>query len=338
MPFQIQPLREFLVRPALPPALSRLTQLAHNAFWSWEPAVRNVFRRLDPALWSACGHNPVSMLGRVPQATLERLASDPRYIALYRRACERYDAYMHRGDPGAHTDRLIGYFSMEYGIIECLQIYSGGLGVLSGDFLKACSDSDVPMVAVGLLYQTGYFRQYLNPDGWQQERYPINDFYTLPVMPVTDANGKELMIQVTLPAGPVQIKVWLMEVGRIKLYLLDTNIPENTRAEYRDITDSLYGGDIHTRIRQEIVLGIGGVRALGALGYKPTVYHMNEGHSAFLALERIRVLMHGHGLRFDEALEASRNNNVFTTHTSVPAGIDIFDSGLMWEYFNEYCR
>jgi starch phosphorylase len=338
MPFQIHPLREFLVRPALPPALSRLSQLAHNAFWSWEPAVRNVFRRLDPALWSACGHNPVSMLGRIPQATLERLASDPRYIALYRRACERYDAYMHRGDPGAHPDRLIAYFSMEYGIIECLQIYSGGLGVLSGDFLKACSDSDVPMVAVGLLYQTGYFRQYLNPDGWQQERYPVNDFYTLPVTPVTAADGKELIVTVNLPAGPVHIKVWLMEVGRIKLYLLDTNIPENSRAEYRDITDSLYGGDIHTRIRQENVLGIGGLRALKALGYKPTVYHMNEGHSAFLALERIRLLMKENGLRFDEALEASRNNNVFTTHTSVPAGIDIFDSGLMWEYFNEYCR
>ncbi len=341
MPFQIQPLREFLVRPALPPALSRMGQLAYNLFWSWEPAIRNLFRRMDPNLWKASGHNPVLMLGRVPQATLERLASDPRYLALYRRACERFDAYMHRPEPPATStgsQKLIAYFSMEYGIAECLPVYSGGLGVLSGDFLKACSDSEVPLVAVGLLYQTGYLQQYLNPDGWQQERYPVNDFYTLPVAPVKDASGNELKVQVTLPTGLVHIKVWRIDVGRVKLYMLDTNIPENARPEHRSITDALYGGDNHVRMRQEIVLGIGGLRAFRALGYQPTVCHMNEGHSAFLALERIRVLMNENGLSFEEALEASRNDNVFTTHTSVPAGIDIFDSGLMWEYFHDYCR
>jgi starch phosphorylase len=336
MPFQIQPLREFLVRPALPPALARMSELAYNVLWGWEPTIRNLFRRMDPVLWKACGHNPVSMLGRVPQATLEKLAADPRYLALYRRACERFDAYMHWGE-ATRSQELIGYFSMEYGIVECLPAYSGGLGVLSGDFLKAASDSEVPIVAVGLLYQTGYLQQHLNPDGWQQERYPVNDFYTLPVKPVTDEAGSELKVQVQLPTGTVWIKVWVLDVGRVKLYLLDTNIPENERPEHRSITDALYGGDNHVRMRQEIVLGIGGLRALRALGLDPTVYHMNEGHSAFLALERMRVLCKEHGLTFDEALEASRNNNVFTTHTSVPAGIDIFDSGLMWDYFHDYC-
>jgi glycogen phosphorylase len=339
MPFQIQPLREFLVRPAIPAPLSRMSQLAYNVLWGWEPAVRNLFRRADPNLWQISGHNPVSMLGRIPQATLEKLAADPRYMALYRRACERFDAYMHQPEPQASDGKkLIAYFSMEYGIVECMPTYSGGLGVLSGDFLKACSDAGVPLVAVGLLYQIGYLQQYLNPDGWQLERYPNNDFYALPIVPVEDANGNDLKVTVKLPGGPVHIKVWLMDVGRVKLYLLDTNIPENERPEIRDITDQLYGGDNHTRIRQEIVLGIGGLRALKALGLEPTVYHMNEGHSAFLALERVRVLMEKRSLRFEEALEASRNNNVFTTHTSVPAGIDIFDSGLMWEYFQGYCR
>jgi glycogen phosphorylase len=341
MAFKIQPLREFLVRPALPQVLSRMSQLAYNVLWSWEPTIRNLFRRMDANLWKESGHNPVSMLGRVPQATLERLAADPRYLALYRRACERFDAYMHRSEivpasSGKHT--LIAYFSMEYGIVECMPTYSGGLGVLSGDFMKACSDSDLPIVGFGLLYQTGYLQQQLNPDGWQQERFPVNDFYTLPVTPVRGPDGRELKVAVELPTGSVWIKVWVMEVGRVKLYLLDTNIPENERPEHRDITDALYGGDNHVRMRQEIVLGIGGLRALKALGLEPTVYHMNEGHSVFLALERIRVLVRDHGLTFDEALEVSRNNNVFTTHTSVPAGIDIFESGVMWEYFEDYCR
>jgi glycogen phosphorylase len=341
MSFQIQPLREFLVRPALPPALSRMSQLAYNLFWSWEPTIRNLFRRLDPALWRASGHNPVSMLGRIPQANLERMAADPRYLALYRRACERFDAYMHRLEPLSATSgqpKLIAYFSMEYGIVECMPTYSGGLGVLSGDFMKSCSDADLPIVGVGLLYQTGYLQQYLNPDGWQQERYPVNDFYTLPIAPVPNAAGGDLKVQVQLPTGTVWIKVWVMEVGRVKLYLLDTNIPENDRPEHRDITGALYGGDNHVRIRQEIVLGIGGFRTLKALGFEPTVCHMNEGHSAFLALERMRLLIEEQGLTFTEALEATRNNNVFTTHTGVPAGIDIFDSGLMWEYFHDYCK
>jgi len=336
MAFQIPPLREFLVRPALPPALSRLSELAGNVLWGWEPTIRMLFRRTDSDLWPACGHNPVLMLGQIPQATLERLAGDPRYLALYRRACERFDAYMYRTGAPARN-QLVAYFTMEYGVAECFPGYSGGLGVLAGDFLKASSDSDVPVVGVGLLYQTGYLQQSLNPDGWQQERSPVNDFYTLPLAPVRDPGGAELKVPVKLPTGVVWSKVWRMDVGRVKLYLLDTNIPENELAEHRDITDQLYADDSHVRIRQELVLGVGGLRALKALGLEPAVYHMNDGHSAFLALERIRVLIQEQGLSFAEAFEVSRCNNVFTTHTSVPAGLDLFESGLMWQYFQEYC-
>src|SRR5271157_5476946 len=336
MPFHIQPLREFLVRPALPASLSRLGELAYNLLWGWELAVRSVFRRLDPVLWRECGYNPILMLGRVPQATLERAASDPRFVALYRTACETYDARV-RKTLHSPDGKLVAYFSAEYGLTECLPVYSGGLGVLSGDHLKSSSDQDYPLIGLGLLYQQGYFRQMLNPDGWQQERYPTNDFYTLPLMTVKDAGGKDLKVSVKLPTGDVHIQVWKLGVGRIALYLLDTNIPENELPQDRDITDSLYGGDIDTRIRQEIVLGIGGMRALQAMGLSPTVFHMNEGHSAFLALEQIRVYMRDHGLSFDEALVAARTSNIFTTHTPVPAGIDLFEPGLMYHYFSGYC-
>ena len=336
MGFEIQPLREFLVRPAVPRPLARMPELAYNIMWSWEPAIRALFRRLDPVAWKDAGYNPVVMLGRVSQATLERAAADPRYLNQYLLACQRYDAQMARV-PSDTSGKLIAYFSAEYGLTECIPIYSGGLGVLSGDHLKSSSDLDVPLVGVALLYQHGYFRQFLNADGWQQERNPASDFYTLPIQPALDVDGREIRVHVDLPNGPVELKIWLMNVGRVRLVLLDTNVPENARGEDRCITDLLYGGDSDTRIRQEIVLGIGGLRALAALGLEPTVYHMNEGHSAFLALERIRVLMQQHHLTFAEALEAARSNNVFTTHTPVPAGIDLFDAGLVYHYFERYC-
>src|SRR3954449_3764051 len=337
MPFHIQPIREFLVRPALPASLNRMTELSYNILWAWEPLVRALFRRLDPALWRGCGDNPVLMLGRVPQATLMRAGNDLRYLSLYRNACEAYDAKTRKA-PVPADGKLIAYFSAEYGLTECLPVYSGGLGILSGDHVKSCSDQDYPLIGLGLLYQQGYFRQLLNPDGWQQERYPTNDFYTLPLTQVKDADGKDIKVQVKLPTGPVFIQVWKIEVGRITLFLLDTNIPENQLPQDRDITDSLYGGDIDTRIRQEIVLGIGGMRVLKALALAPTVFHMNEGHSAFLALEQIRLYMRDAHLSFEEALEAARASNIFTTHTPVPAGIDLFDPGLMYHYFSEYCN
>src|ERR1051325_2567339 len=234
MPFHIQPLREFLVRPSLPEPLERMMELAFNILWSWEPLVRAVFRRLDPALWRDCAYNPVLMLGRVSQATLEKAAADARYLQLYRMACEGYDARVHKGPPPA-DGKLIAYFSAEYGLTECLPVYSGGLGILSGDHLKSSSDQDYPLIGLGLLYQQGYFRQLLNPDGWQQERYPTNDFYTLPLTPVKDAEGKDLKVAIKLPTGNIYIQVWRLSVGRITVYLLDTNIPENVLPQDRGI-------------------------------------------------------------------------------------------------------
>ncbi len=344
MPFNIQPIREFVVRPALPPELARMSELANNILWAWEPAIRTLFRRLDSALWKESGYNPVVMLGRVSQPALDRASADPRYLAQYRLACQRFDAHMR---PGARESngresndngKLIAYFSAEYGFTECMPVYSGGLGVLSGDHMKSASDLDLPLVGVALLYQLGYFRQFLNADGWQQERYLENDFYSLPLCPAPGPGGEQQVVYVELPAGPVAIRVWTMDVGRVKMLFLDTNTPLNERPEDRAIASQLYGGDTDTRIRQEIVLGIGGLRALEALNYKPTVFHMNEGHSAFLAIERIRLFIERQNLSYEEALEATRVNNVFTTHTPVPAGIDLFDPGLVYHYFNQFCR
>jgi starch phosphorylase len=335
MSFQVRPLGELMVRPALPAALQRLPELGLNLMWCWNHSVRAVFRRLDPAVWKAANHNPMVLLGRLEQAALERAASDPRFLALYRRACEILDAYL-----AARTDSSlqVAYFSMEYGLLDCLPIYSGGLGVLSGDHLKASSDALLDLVGVGLLYQNGYLQQKLDPDGWQQEHTPVNDFYSLPVTPVKRPDGGEMVVSVDLAGVEVFLKVWRIDVGRVKLYLLDSNIPRNAAAEHREITNQLYGGDDRKRIHQEIALGIGGLRALKAAGLNPTVYHMNEGHSAFLAMERIRVLMAEQGLSFEEAWQASRTNNVFTTHTSVPAGLDRFDVGTIREHFEPYCR
>src|SRR5580704_8842321 len=261
MPFNIHPVREFVVRPALPKQLSRMPELAYNILWAWEPSIRTLFRRLDPNLWKESGYNPVVMLGRVAQSTLERAATDPRYIAQYQLACQRFDANM-LTPADAADHKLIAYFSAEYGLTECVPVYSGGLGVLSGDHMKSSSDIDLPLVGVALLYQLGYFRQYLNADGWQQERYLENDFYSLPIQPANGPDGEQQVIYVQLPAGPVAVRIWTMDVGRVTMLFLDTNTPLNARPEDRAIASQLYGGDNDTRIRQEIVLGIGGMRAL----------------------------------------------------------------------------
>jgi starch phosphorylase len=338
MAYQVQPVREFLVSPALPPAISRLGELAHNLLWSWDYLIRPIFRRLDPQLWRECQRNPVAMLGQIPPETLEKAAADPRYIALYQNACRRYDSYVGESSETAREPMKVAYFSMEYGLIESLTIYSGGLGILSGDHMKAASDAHLNLVGIGLLYQKGFFQQYLNPDGWQVEKYSFNDFYSWPVEPALDANGSELRLELKLLNGSCFVKVWRLKIGRVDLLLLDTNIAENANTEYRDITDELYGGDTSTRIQQEIVLGVGGMRALKALGLEPTVFHMNEGHSAFLGLERIRLLMQDQHLSWEEALEAVRTNSVFTTHTPVPAGIDMFEPGLVYQHLHAYCE
>lgn len=312
--------------------------MAFNFMWSWNEEMRALFVRLDRELWERTYQNPVLTLGTIAQERLDELAEDEGFLANYDRTYAHFTSYMsetswwHR----RYKEKpLIAYFSAEFGLAECLPIYSGGLGVLAGHHLKSASDLGVPLVGVGLLYQQGYFRQYLTADGWQQERYQDNDFYNLPVTPLRDQEEREILVEVRLAGQTVKVKVWRADVGRVPLLLLDTNIPDN-RPDLQDITDQLYGGDQENRIRQEYVLGIGGLRALRAAGFDPAVCHMNEGHSAFLSLERIRTLMREHQVSFAEALEAVRAGSVFTTHTPVPAGFDIFPPEMVERYFAEY--
>ncbi len=330
----------FQVVPALPEKLVGLREIAYNLLWSWDEGLRALFPRLDRELWERTYQNPILMLGQISQQRLEDLVKDDNFMSFYQRAYESLQFYLKERtwwEKRFSEKPLIAYFSAEFGIAESLPIYSGGLGVLAGDHLKSASDLGVPLVGVGLLYQQGYFRQYLTSDGWQQESYPTNDFYNLPVEPVAASDGAPLRIQLSLAGQPLQVQVWKAQVGRLPLYLLDTNLPENPPA-LQDITDQLYGGDQENRMRQEIVLGIGGLRALAAMGLTPTTCHMNEGHSAFLALERTRLLMKENGLSFAEALEVTRAGSVFTTHTPVPAGFDMFSPELMDKYFSDYLR
>ena len=334
--------RSFTVLPALPEPLKPLRELAHNLWWTWHPEAIELFRRLDLDLWRELKHNPVGMLARMKQERLDRLARDPAYIASLGRVREAFNAYLQRPtwfeeNYGPEKIGTIAYFSAEFGLHECLPIYSGGLGILAGDHLKSASDLGLPLVGVGLLYRQGYFHQYLTSDGYQFEDYPELDFSTLPISPVRDSNGQHLTISCDVGGFEVHALVWCVKVGRVVLFLLDTNLPAN-RPEDREITARLYGGDQEMRIRQEIILGIGGVRALSALGITPSVCHMNEGHSAFLALERIHQHMRRDGLTFDQAKEVVATGTVFTTHTPVPAGIDTFPPNLVTKYMAGYCR
>lgn len=340
--FVLPNIRTFQVSPAVPEPLQPLLELAHNLWWVWHPDAVELFRRLDRKLWEDVYHNPVKMLGVIEQSKLAAAALDQGYLAHMKRV---YDAFkLHREEHGWYRDRhgntdkskmLVAYFSAEFGLHESLPIYSGGLGVLAGDHLKSASEIGLPLVGVGLLYRNGYFQQYLSVDGWQQEAYPEMDFYNLPIEPVAYSDGSPVHVRVDLPDNAVFCKVWKVNVGRIPLYLLDTNLPENSPAD-REITSRLYGGGTEMRIKQEIVLGIGGVRMLESLGITPSVYHMNEGHSAFLALERIRKLLENSPMSFDEARQFVMATNVFTTHTPVPAGIDTFHPDLMVKYFKHF--
>jgi glycogen phosphorylase len=340
----MQPIRTVEVVPSLPPELESMRTLAYNLRWSWDHETISLFKRLDRALWDSTGHNPVLMLGTISQEALDEAAKDEALLAQLERIEQRHERYLrsegtwYKRQQRRSSKELIAYFSAEYGITEALPIYSGGLGILSGDHVKAASDLGLPFVAVGLAYQQGYFRQYLNQDGWQQERYPINDFYNMSMKLVRKPEGDPLIITVDLlPGRPVNVQVWKAQVGRVPLYLMDTNIPQR-HSEDEDITDALYHAALDVRIRQEIILGIGGMRVLKALGIEPTVYHMNEGHSAFLALERITMIMREHKLSFFEAKEVASAGNLFTTHTAVPAGIDKFSTELMEKYFGDYYR
>jgi glycogen phosphorylase len=337
----MKPIQTFTVTPSLPQKIQYLQEIARNLLWSWDRETIDLFRRLDRDLWNKTEHNPMLMMGKVSQSQLEALAVDEAFIAHIERVSKSLNDYMtapgwYEKTYGKHSEHPIAYFSAEFGITESIPIYSGGLGILAGDYLKSSSDLGLPMVGVGLLYQKGYFRQYLNSDGWQQEEYPDSDFYNLCIKQEKNQDGTPVTISVDYPDGPVVAQIWRAQIGRVPLYLLDTNIPANSRLVDREITGRLYVSDAEARIRWEIMLGCGGVLALEKLGIQPSVYHMNEGHSAFLTLERISQFMTKYGLSFSEAKEIVSATNVFTTHTPEPAGIDIFYIALIEKYLMTY--
>jgi len=335
-------IRHFHVRPNIPEELAPLREIAGNMWFSWNWEAVQLFIRLNPKLWDKSYQNPVHMLGSIPQADLIAAAKDESFVANVERVYRSFQQYMKSSSWFQETysqekDFRTAYFSTEYGIDEGLPIYSGGLGVLSGDHLKSASDLGIPLVGVGLMYQKGYFRQVLSLDGWQQELYPYNDWYTMPVSKELRPDGSTVEIEVNIGGEPVRARVWRVDVGRTPLYLLDSNMKQNSDRS-REITSTLYGGDRDMRIRQEILLGVGGARALKAVGVTPTVFHMNEGHSAFLIFERIRDLMVSQGLSFYEARELVFATNVFTTHTPVPAGNEQFDEVLLRKYLEPEVR
>lgn len=332
----------FQVTPSLPDRLAALNDLSSNLRWAWDHPTRAVFESLDPDLWEDTNHNPRLVLGRISQRRLTELASDEAFLAEMDRAAASLTEYCtgtgrfpqeHPGLDGF----VFAYFSAEFGLTECIPNYAGGLGILAGDHLKSASDLGVPMAGVGLLYQRGYFQQYLSADAWQQEAYPTNDFFNLPLIPELDSQKRPLLVSIDFPGRDVYARVWRVQVGRVPLYLLDTNVPQNGDADRR-ITGALYGGDSELRLQQEIVLGIGGMRALSALEIQPATCHMNEGHSAFLGLERAHKFMESYRLLFPEARQLAASSNIFTTHTPVPAGFDRFDPELMSKYFSAFAK
>ena len=326
------------VNPKIPPRLKRLEELANNLWYSWDRATRTLFSRLDPNLWEAVGHNPKAFLKRVDESALLKATEDRVFLATYNSILSTYDSY-HDASSQDYAGHLgpqdqVAYFCFEFGFHESLPIYSGGLGILAGDHCKAASDLHLPFVAIGLLYRQGYFSQTIDSLGNQQVTYTISDFDDLPVTPVLHEDGSSVQIEVALPQRTLVAKVWQAKIGHVTLYLLDTDLPENSPQD-RYITHNLYGGDRTMRIEQEIILGIGGVRVLQALGIKPTVWHINEGHAAFMILERIHNLVE-QGLDFATALETVAVNTVFTTHTAVPAGHDHFSAEMMQTYFSSF--
>jgi starch phosphorylase len=325
----------------LPQRLRRLSDLAYNLWWTWNRDAEWVFRRIDPETWEEVVHNPVTFLRKVPRPALTAATRDLTYLNRYDDVVRAFDAYMQGGGqawyPHQHGERMkspIGYFSTEFGLHESLPIYAGGLGILSGDHLKEASDLGMPMVAVGFLYTQGYFKQRISEDGWQESLYSSQDFNDLPVHPVVDQEGAPLTVGVDLPGRHVQARLWRIQVGRVPLFLLDSNIEENEPID-RDLATRLYTSDMELRLAQEILLGLGGVRALRAVGYNPAVWHMNEGHSAFQSLERLRELVAA-GHTFEAARERIRRSTIFTTHTPVPAGHDAFPLWLIDKYFSSF--
>ena len=330
------------VNPQLPKRIGKLSEIANNLWWSWNTEFLRLFKMIDRDLWETCEKNPVKFLKQVSQDRLEAVADNQEFLKEYDRLAKEFDDYVTSKNtwfsnkyPENKKD-LIAYFSAEYGLDQTIPIYSGGLGILSGDHLKSASDLGIPLVAVGLLYKNGYFHQKINGYGDQETEYNNIDLSNLPINPVKDENGDELKIYVKFEKRKIYLKVWQINVGRIKLYLLDSDIDEN-KPEDREVTLKLYGGDQEMRIKQEIVLGMGGTNLLTrALGLNPTVYHMNEGHSAFLILELIKNIIKEKKVSFEVAKDIASSKTVFTTHTPVPAGNDIFPIGLVEKYFKEF--
>lgn len=333
-------IEKFHVVPYLPEKLKPLMKIAKNLWWVWNFEAIELFRRLDVDLWRELEHNPIKLLGAVSQKQLDEAAESESFLAHMERVEKELDRHLnlkswYEENMHGYKDAKFAYFSAEFGIHECLSIYSGGLGVLAGDHLKSASELGIPLIGVGLLYRLGYFRQYLNMDGWQGERFPETDFYNIPIKLVTEENGNPVIVSVEFPGRDIYAQVWEVVVGRVTLYLLDTNIDQNS-LEDKTITDHLYGGDNEMRVKQEMLLGIGGVRALKAMKKNISVFHMNEGHAAFLSVERIKDAIEHNKMTFAEALEFVSASNVFTTHTPVPAGNDRFDPELVNTYFAGY--
>ena len=329
------------VNPQLPKRIGRITEMANNLWWSWNTEFLRLFKKIDKDLWEKCDKNPVKFLKSVDQEKLEDASKDLSFVREYDKIVENFDNYMNSRDtwfsrkyPDNRND-LIAYFSAEYGLDQTIAIYSGGLGILSGDHLKSASDLGIPLVAVGLLYKNGYFHQVIDAYGNQRPEYKDIDLYDLPITPVKDIDGNDLIIYIKFPKRRIYLKTWEVNVGRVKLYLLDSDIDINN-IEDRDTTARLYGGDQEMRIRQEIILGMGGVNVLKRLGLRPTVYHMNEGHSAFLNLEIIKNIIKEKQVSFEVAKDIASSKTVFTTHTPVPAGNDIFPLGLVEKYFKDF--
>ena len=329
------------VNPQLPKRINRLTEISNNLWWSWNTEFLRLLKRIDGDLWETCNKNPVKFLKHVSQEKLEEAEDDISFLREYDKIVDNFDSYMESKDtwfsqkyPENKND-LIAYFSAEYGLDQTIAIYSGGLGILSGDHLKSASDLGIPLVAVGLMYKNGYFHQKIDKNGIQHPEYKDLNMSELPIKTVKDADGNEFITYIKFPKRKIYLKVWEIDVGRVKLYLLDSDIDKNN-VEDRDTTARLYGGDQEMRIRQEIILGMGGVNTLKKLGYNPTVYHMNEGHSAFLNLELIKNTIKEKEVSFEIARDIVSSKTVFTTHTPVPAGNDIFPIGLVEKYFKEF--
>jgi starch phosphorylase len=333
----------------LPQNLQALQALSMNLYWIWNRRIRKIFEEIDLAAWDGLGHNPVLLLQRVSPSRFAELSSNQEFVSKVDHLYEIQRRYLHekqntwyqKNFESSQREELVAYFSAEFGLAECLRIYSGGLGILSGDHLKSASDLGIPMVGIGLFYKRGYFSQQINQDGWQIETYPENNASELPVEIVLDRSSNEpLIVSVAIEDRQVRVRAWKVSVGRNTLFLLDTNLPGLNSKEDCEITAELYGGDIHTRIKQEMILGFGGAKVIRALGLRPTMFHMNEGHAAFVILERIREIIEEDkpGTRFSDAIEIVKSSNLFTTHTPVAAGIDVFENSFVERYLSSYCK